>query len=208
MIQVENYRARGGVVPKLAALRGVATHLRVIGRQTSAPLSEPLLFGVAGGIGVAYTSPRGPDGQLRPHLDLGARYRSRPGESLLHRRGRVRSAVIEVAERGLREALTRDEPVIAFVSAAALPFLYSPGGWADERVRAVVVCGLNGDDADEVVVVVDLGSKPIGVPIAAFRDDAQKARPAIAEPSDGQRGRARHGGGPAQGDRGRSARLL
>lgn len=175
--QVEHYRPRGGVVPGLAALRGVAAHQRVIGRQTSAPLTEALLFAVAGGIGAAYTSPRDPDGRLSPRLDLGARYRGRPGEALQALCVRLglpasfrHTPRREVAERGLREALHRDEPVIAFVSAGGLPFLASPGAWADEPVRAVVVCGMSGDDGDEVVILADLGPKPMPVKLGVFRE--------------------------------------
>lgn len=175
-MQVENYRPYGGVLPKLAALRSVVTNRRVIGRQTSAPLSELLLFGVAGGIGAAYGLARDGQGRSRPRLDLGPRYRGRPGEALQGMCVRLglpasfrHTGSPDVAERGLRRALERDEPVIAFLAASALPYLASPGPWADEAVRPVVLYGMCGDEGSEEVLVADLSDRPVGLPLAALR---------------------------------------
>lgn len=175
-MRVENYRSQGGVLSRLATLSGVAGFRRVIGRQTGAPLSEPLLYGVAGGVGLSYTTRRDPSGKVRPHLELGPRYRGSVADGLQGMCVRLGLPVSfrhtgsrEVAERGLRSALERGEPIIAFVAADKLPYLASPGAWAEEPVRAVVLIGVMGTGDDETVLVADLNKDPIEVPMADFR---------------------------------------
>lgn len=165
---VADYRQFGGGLPRLAALRHVAAHHRVIGRQSSAALSEPMIFGVAGGIGAAFRVEDGPLSTLR--LDLGPRYRGRVGESLQALCVRLgfpvslrQSAGPELARRNAAQALARGEPVIFFAAAAGLPQLAWPG--LGDPIWVGVLYGLETVDGEEMALIADVSPGPIRVPL-------------------------------------------
>lgn len=165
---VEQYTAFGGTAFRLAALRHATIYHHVIGRQTSSPLTETTLFGVSGGIGAVYALHRD-DGVTGFRLDLGPRYKGREGETLQALCVRLglpasfrQTTDAGIADRNVRAALERGEPVILFADAAAIPGLGHPG--LGDATYVGVLYGIEGDGAEEIALLADLSPEPRRVP--------------------------------------------
>lgn len=170
-MQVENYRQFGGSLMMPAALRNVAGYHRVIGRQTSAALTEPMLFGIAGGIGATcqVVGAGGAAPQLK--IDLGPRYKGLVSDTLQALCVRLglpasfrHTSSVEIATLNLRQALSRGEPPLVFGDAARISHLAWPS--LGDPGYVGVLYGIEGEGADAVAQLADLSSGPVGVPLA------------------------------------------
>jgi len=158
-----------GVVPATTALRILLTHAGVTGPDGKRPLSEALLFTLAGGIGVgacAFLYQK----EDTASLFLAGRHLWQDDQvyckAVLQRLG-IKPVVKEstgtrTADRDLRQALEAGRPVIAWVDATHLPHRAMPAHWSGGGYHVVTVYAIDGDHA----LVGDLGNEPVALSLA------------------------------------------
>lgn len=166
-----------GSIPAAAALRALLSQAGVRNPRTGAPLSEAMVFGIAGGIGAGVFAFYYAKEDFSSffiagrHLwwdDLGwtretlARLKLEPVVK--------ESAGAKPGERQLRELLEGGRPVMAWLDAAGLPHRAMPATWSGGAYHVVVIHGV--DDAAGTALVGDLADDPVEVPLA----DLAKAR--------------------------------
>jgi hypothetical protein len=155
-----------GNVPATTALRILLAHAGLTGPD-SRPLSEALLFVLAGGIGAgafAFLYEK----EDWASLFVGGRHLWQDDQEYLRAAGKrlglktvLREATARKAgERQLREAVEAVGPVIAWVDAAHLPHRALPAQWSGGGYHVITVYAVEGDHA----LIGDLTDEP--VPIA------------------------------------------
>jgi hypothetical protein len=160
-----------GRVPAATALRSLLTAAGVGDPLTGEPLSEPMVYGLAGGIGMGiFTFCYEKEdfasffiaGRHLWHDDAAyfdkalARFGIQP---------KVREASSpKAAEKALREALA-DGPCIAWVDMAGLPHRAMPAKWSGGGYHVVTAYSI---DDDGNVQIGDLADKPIAIEGPAF----------------------------------------
>jgi hypothetical protein len=160
-----------GNVPATTALRSLLTAAGVRDPRSGKPLSEAMLYGIAGGIGMGiftfcyekedfasfFIAGRHSWFDDLDYLDSAlARFGIKP---------KVREASSpKTAEKALREALA-DGPCIAFVDMAGLPHRAMPSKWSGGGYHVVTAYSI---DDDGTVHIGDLTDEPIAVPGPAF----------------------------------------
>jgi hypothetical protein len=168
-----------GSVPATTALRVLLAHAGVRDPHTGEPLSEAMLFGIAGGIGIGvfsffyeredvatfYVA-----GRHLWHDDL-AYLRDtfeRFGiEPLIQESGGARAA-----EQQLRDALERHGPCVAWVDMAELPHRMMPAAWSGGGYHVITVYSI---EPDGTALIGDMTDEPIGISLA----DLARARARI-----------------------------
>jgi hypothetical protein len=144
-----------GVIPGSSALRILLTAAGVRDPRTSAPLSEPTVFGIAGGIGIGIAAFRYEKADVSTFFLTGRHlwqdYLAYFTAAL--KRFGIQPAIHETAsaksaERQLRDAMTNGKPCIAWVA-----------GYHVLTVYAV-------DDAQSIAWIGDASDEPLARPLA------------------------------------------
>jgi hypothetical protein len=158
-----------GSVPGATALRSLLTAAGVRNPRSGEPLSESMVFGIAGGIGIGiFTFCYEKDdfasffvaGRHRWHdnvayLDLAA---ARFGA-----KAHIRETTGKAAEKALRDTL-EDGPCIAWVDMANLPHRAMPEKWSGGGYHIVTVYKVENDTA----LIGDLTDEPISISLDAL----------------------------------------
>ena len=160
-------------IPATAALRTVLAH-------AGQPVSEPLLFVQAGGIGAGVFAFQYEKEDIAT-LFLAGRHLWADDHAYLTAAARClgwktvtkESTSVKAAEQELRKALERGAPVIAWVDAAHLPHRVMPAHYSGGGYHVITVQAIAGDEAR----ITDGGGEPFGI---ALRDLAA-ARGRIAK---------------------------
>ncbi|HEY1381835.1 MAG TPA: DUF4872 domain-containing protein [Gemmataceae bacterium] len=179
-MRVEGYVHAGGRHAATVALRNLLTHAGVVAPHTGEPPSEPLVFGVAGGVGAGYS--------FCPSV---VRYGGGAGIWVVGRhkayvtgadwyraacdRLGVTTRVTETGGPGkafenLAAELRAGRPTVVWVSKARLPFLGCPANACDLWMHEFVVFAL-----DESTGIAH-GSDRSAMPVTISLDDLAAAR--------------------------------
>jgi hypothetical protein len=178
----------GGRQVEATALRHVLAQIGVVAPHTGEPLSEALLFGIGGGIGIGYFVYESADyTSLFLATRLTTEERARPGFvlNMCDRLG-VGASVqscssAPVAEKKLKAALAAGRPPIVWVNPRKLPYYGTPYAY-----HTLVVQGF--DAPAERVTIADRCAAPIQIrpaELAAARqgEGAIKFRALLVEPA-------------------------
>jgi len=166
-----------GSIPAAAALRALLSAAGVRNPHTGRPLSEAMVFGIAGGIGAGVFAFYYAKEDFSSFFIAG---RHLWWDDLAWTRETLarlglepvvkESAGAKPGERQLRELLEGGRPVMAWLDAAGLPHRAMPATWSGGAYHVVVIHGV--DDAAGTALVGDLADDPVEVPLA----DLAKAR--------------------------------
>lgn len=166
-----------GNVPATTALRILLAHAGVRAPHTGAPLSEAMLFGLAGGIGIGVCAFYYEKEQFASFFVAG-RHRWYDDvaylESVCGRMGltptKRETASAKAAEKQLRDALV-DGPCIAWVDMAHLPHRALPAVWSGGGYHVITIYRMD----DSAALIGDLTDEPISLSLP----DLAKARARI-----------------------------
>lgn len=160
-----------GVIPATSALRVLLASAGVTDPRTDRPLTEALLFALAGGIGVGVCSfvyekedfasffLAGRHAWHDDHHYLVAALQR------LRKRPRVQeTASAKAAERALRAALELGSPCAAFVDMAMLPHRCMPTEFQGGGYHVIVIYSM--DESRGLCRIGDLTDEPIELPLA------------------------------------------
>lgn len=173
MTILPTYTVSGGTHPEAAAATNLFAAAGLRHPDTGAPLSEALLFGIAGGLGALYILWEWEAYQVKV-LALGfhhqchypVRYFQGLADRLNVRVSMPETGSRRVATQTLDSALDAGRPAIAWVDRASLPYLQLPE-WLHGRLGHVVaVCGRTSDG----YWIDDRAAAPFFVPAATFGD--------------------------------------
>jgi hypothetical protein len=170
---ISSYTHFGGAHPETASLANVLTAQGLRAPHNGQPYSEALLFGIAGGLGAGYIMYEFYDHGTKV-LVLGFhnnwQYTMRYYQNLADRLN-ITIAMLETGSRKaanalLTDALAAQQPVVAWVDRAFMPYLQLPEALKAHFGHLVAVCGSDGDD----ILVDDRAAAPFCVPAATFAD--------------------------------------
>lgn len=159
-----------GVVPATAALRVLVSQAGLTDPFTRRPFTEPMLFGIAGGIGIgvcqffyekADFSSFFAAGRHLWHDDqayLDTALRSLGLTPVVEEAGGAKAA-----EKKLAEMLARGRPVVAWCDMATLPHRGMPAWMQGGTYHVVTVYGT--EDDGRTAVIGDMSDDPIRVPM-------------------------------------------
>ncbi len=182
-----------GSIPATTALRVLLHHAKASHRGKA--LSEPMVFGMAGGIGIGVFEFFYEKEDVATFF-LGGRHSWH--DDLAYSRAllddfELKFAVSETlgekkAEKDLHAALQTGAPVIAWVDAAHLPKRQIGCAWDSGYYHVVTVYSIN--DETGAALIGDCGDQPIEVPLdilrtARARIKKQKNRVLFIEPANG-----------------------
>lgn len=174
-VEHAGYRLRGGVHPDSASLANVLAHHGV--RAGGAELTEPLMFGVAGGPGAGYILWEFARDDSRPvalAFSSQWQYIDRAPLAALDRLGVPaqvhRTAGTVAAPRALAAALEQGRPALVWPDRVLVGYRHLPASMDGMGGHPVVVHGLRGG----TYLVDDRTLAPLSVPVPAF--DAARAR--------------------------------
>lgn len=171
------YTVFGGVHPEAAAATNMLTAVGLRRPDTGDPLSEALVFGIAGGLGALYILWEWEAHNVRA-LVLGfhhlGNYPVRYFQSLADRLN-VRVSMPEtgsrrVATESLDGALAAGRPAVAWVDRASLPYLQLPERLRGRLGHFVAVCGRTSDG----YWIDDRAAAPFFVPANTFGDARER----------------------------------
>lgn len=172
---LDGYTEFGGAHPETAALTNVLAASEVRAPHTDAPFSEALLFGIGGGLGAGYILWEFEEHNIKI-LVLGFhnqwQYPMRYFQGLCDRIN-VTITMPEfgsrkAADAALDNALEREQPAVAWVDRAYLPYLQLPEAMKGHIGHIVAVCG-----KDAATVWVDDRAT---APFAVTQQEFAKAR--------------------------------
>jgi hypothetical protein len=159
-----------GSIPAAAALRALLSQAGIRNPHTGAPLSEAMVFGIAGGIGAGVFAFYYPKEDFSSFFIAGRHlWQDDLGwtRQALARLGLTpvvkESAGVKPGERQLRELLEGGHPVMAWLDAAELPHRAMPAMFSGGAYHVVAVHGV--DDAAATALVGDLADDPVPVPL-------------------------------------------
>jgi hypothetical protein len=147
-----------------------ATAIRTLLARSGKPLSEAMVFGIAGGIGIGvFTFCYEKEdfasffvaGRHRWHDHLA--YFNNAFERFGIKPKVRESTTPKAAEKALREALA-EGPCIAWVDMAGLPHRAMPEKWSGGGYHTITVYQIDGDSA----LIGDLTDEPIAIPLEAL----------------------------------------
>lgn len=168
-----------GSIPAVSAFRTLL-HERTPADQDA--LSEAMVFGIAGGIGIGVFSFRYESEDFSSFYMAG-RHRWEDDAAYLDGLARRLGMTPTVQETGgastarkqLDHALESGRLAIAWVDMGSLPYHGRPAGWEGGGYHVLVVRGMEGEGDAEVAVLSDLTDDPIRIP----RDTLESARSRI-----------------------------
>ena len=157
-----------GNVPATTALRVLLTAAGVRAPHTNEPFTEPMLFGIAGGVGVGMFSFLYEKANFASFYVAGrndwandVRYLTRAAERL-----GVETVVTEGAKpsaQAISKALADEQPCIVWLDAAGLPYKAMPAMLSGMASHLVVLYAI--DDATGTARIGDLSDEPIEIRI-------------------------------------------
>lgn len=162
------YPLRGGLHPETAAYAALLQQAGIVQPKTGAPLSEALVLGIGGGLGIGYILWEFKAHARRPHplrvLVMGMRNRWQYADSLytkLQERLGVRFAVAETggarsAQAALDAALALGRPAMLWVDREHLPYAGLPADLSGCMGHTLVACGVE----DGRVLIDDRALQP------------------------------------------------
>jgi hypothetical protein len=159
-----------GSIPAAAALRALLSQAGIRNPRTGAPLSEAMVFGIAGGIGAGVFAFYYAKEDFSSFFIAGRHlWQDDLGwtREALTRFGLTpvvkESAGVKPAERQLRELLQTGRPVMAWLDAAGLPHRAMPAKFSGGAYHVVTIHAI--DDAAATALVGDLADDPVAVPL-------------------------------------------
>ena len=160
-----------GSIPAAAALRALLSQAGIRNPRSGAPLSEAMVFGIAGGIGAGVFAFHYAKEDFSSFFIAGRHlWQDDLGwtREALGRFGLTpvvkESAGVKPGERQLRELLEGDRPVMAWLDAAGLPHRAMPAMFSGGAYHVVAIHGV--DDAAGTALLGDLADDPVPVPLA------------------------------------------
>ena len=162
-----------GSIPATTALRVILTAAGVNDPTTNMPLTEAMLFGIAGGVGAGVAQFRYEKEDFSS-LFLAGRHMWHDDEAYLRNAiGRIgmkvdttESGGAKSAEKQLREALADGSPCVAWVDMAHLPHRAMPAMWSGGGYHVVTVYSI--DDQKKTAIIGDLTDDPIEISLEDF----------------------------------------
>jgi hypothetical protein len=157
-----------GSIPATTALRVVLTAAGVNDPTTNKPLTEAMLFGIAGGVGAGVAQFRYEKEDFSS-LFLAGRHLWHDDEAYLRGAiGRIgmkcettETAGAKAADKHLRDALEGGSPCVAWVDMAHLPHRALPASWSGGGYHVISVYSI--DDAKHTALIGDLADDPIEI---------------------------------------------
>ena len=160
-----------GNVPATTALRALLTSAGTLAPHTNEPFTEAMLFGIAGGIGIGifsfvyekenfasfYVAGRHDWANDAAYLTRAA---ERLGSTALIAEG------VKPSAQAITASLAEQQPCIAWVDAAGLPYKAMPAMYSGMASHVVVLYGV--DDATSTAHIGDLSDDPIEIPLDVF----------------------------------------
>jgi hypothetical protein len=172
-LAIAGFAAAGGRQIEAAALRKVLAHLGVAAPHTGQPLSEALLFGIGGGVGMGYfvyesgeytslfiATRITTEESARPTFALNICERLGLGAAI------QQSSSASAAEKKLAQALAAGQPPIVWVDPRKLPYYATPNAY-----HTLVVYGL--DAGGSRVQIADRCTPPLAIDAAALSEARQ-----------------------------------
>ena len=160
-----------GSIPAAAALRALLSQAGIRNPRTGAPLSEAMVFGIAGGIGAGVFAFYYAKEDFSSFFIAGRHlWQDDLGwtREALSRFGLTpvvkESAGVKPGERQLRELLEGGRPVMAWLDAAGLPHRAMPAKFGGGAYHVVAIHGV--EDAAATALAGDLADDPVPVPLA------------------------------------------
>jgi len=157
-------------IPAAAALRALLSQAGIRTPRTGAPLSEAMVFGIAGGIGAGVFAFYYAKEDFSSFFIAGRHlWQDDLGwtREALTRFGVVpvvkESAGVKPGERQLRDLLEGGRPVMAWLDAAGLPHRAMPAKFSGGAYHVVTIHGV--DDTAATALVGDLADEPVPVPL-------------------------------------------
>lgn len=187
-MQIRNYNQFGGQHHESAALRNILAHWGVTAPHTGQPLSEPLLFGIAGGIAATYYfSSITPQPRFAPIWRNMGNFAEVVCDKLHLTTHVSETSSNKVAERDLKAFLEGGDPVIVWGDMASMPYHALPDEWIRFFRHVFVVYGY--DDASDQFMIADRASVPLTITSAELQASRRaigyfKRRGQVIEPVD------------------------
>jgi hypothetical protein len=164
-----DFQPLGGVLTDSCALRDLLAHARIDNPTTHAPFSEPLCFGLAGGIGAGYSFcpsvPRSGFGTGVTIIGRFQAYATGPTwfQGFFDRLG-MQTHITETTAPGKAQAnllaeLRVGRPTVVWCSRAKLPYLGGPLDPGDMTMYHAIVFGL--DEAKDTAWLADRAASPV-----------------------------------------------
>lgn len=177
MSVLPSYTVGGRVHPEAAAATNVFAAAGLRRPDTGAPLSEALVFGIAGGLGALYILWEWEAANVRVlvlgfhHLgNYPVRYFQGLADRLNVRISMPATGSRRVATETLDGALAAGTPAVAWVDRASLPYLQLPERLRGRLGHIVAVCGR----ASDGYWIDDRAATPFFVPTATFGDARER----------------------------------
>jgi hypothetical protein len=178
---IKSYKLLGGKHPETATIKNALASLGVKAPHTGKPFTEAMLLGIAGGLGIGYILwefKKYASAILVMAFQNKWNYPVKFTTNLCHRLG-IKPVFREsggavAAEKHLQEALENGTPAIAWVDQFHLPYMHLPETLNGCMGWIVTAYGL--DEAEDKVLVDDLGKKPLTL----SREEFAKARARIS----------------------------
>ncbi|MGL4650659.1 MAG: BtrH N-terminal domain-containing protein [Caldilineaceae bacterium] len=147
------YMFRSGMHYEIAPLTSLLANEGIVDPESGAALSEAMVLGISGGVGMGYILWEFQDRTFRV-LVIGMRNRWQYPASLYTKVGERLNISFNVAETGgakgaqasLEEALTRGRPAMIWVDQAHLPWFFVPQSLSGHFGHTVVAYGADGDN--------------------------------------------------------------
>jgi len=177
MTILPSYTVFGGAHPEAAAAANVLAAAGLRRPDTGAPLSEALVFGIAGGLGTLYILWEWEAHNVKVlvlgfhHLgNYPVRYFQGLADRLNVRVSMPETGSRRVATQRLDGALAAGKPAVAWVDRASLPYLQLPERLRGRLGHFVAVCGR----ASDGYWIDDRAAAPFFVPAASFGDARER----------------------------------
>jgi hypothetical protein len=167
---IPNYDHIGGIHPETAAFANILRAKGITAPHTDQPYSEAMILGLSGGLGAGYIL-----WEFKEHRDQhnikvlvlafknSWQYPARHFQALGDRLGlpisMPETGSKNAALKSLTEALAANNPVIAWVDGASMPYFQLPPNMMGHTGHFVGICGTDGD----AYLIDDLAPRPFRV---------------------------------------------
>jgi hypothetical protein len=170
---IPNYDHVGGVQPETASFTNILRAKRITAPHTDQPYSEAMILGLSGGLGAGYILWEFKEHRNQQNIKVLVlafknrwQYPMRYFQALADRLGLAISmpetGSTKVALKSLTGALEADNPVVAWVDGASMPYFQMPPNMMGHTGHFVGICGTDGG----AYLIDDLAPRP-------FRVDAE-----------------------------------
>lgn len=170
MPRIPNYEQVGGIHPETAAFTNILASKGITAPHTGQPYSEPMVLGISGGLGAGYIL-----WEFNAHRTMTNvkvlvlafknrwQYPAKYFQVLADRLGLTISipetGSEKAAWKSLNGALAANNPVVAWVDGATMPYLQVPAVMQGHTGHFIGICGTDGD----AYLIDDLAAQPFTV---------------------------------------------